>query len=73
MLFSELVHEDDTRKNVAHTQVNCLDQNPPVHCRSAWASAGEAVRKLVSLESQLLLLHARVCVCVLCCCSCIIL
>lgn len=73
MLFSELVHEDDTRENVAHTQVNCLDQNPPVHYSSAWVSAGEAVRKLVSLGSQLLLLHVRVCVCVLCCCGCIIL
>lgn len=39
--------------------MNCLDQNLPVRCRSVWDSPEEAVRKLMSLRSQLLLLHIR--------------
>lgn len=50
---------------MAYTHVNCLDQNPPVCCRSAWDSSGEVVRKLMSLGSWLLLCRS---VNMLCCC-----
>lgn len=43
---------------MTYTHMNCLDQNP-VHCRSVWDSAGEVVRKRMSLGSQLLLSHVR--------------
>lgn len=63
------VHEHPARempgKTWLYTHVDCLDQNPPVCCRSAWDSSGEVVRKLMSLGSRLLLCRS---VNMLCCC-----